>query len=99
MCSCVDIEIGSYQNQIVVHAPAHMPKSNGYCLDRCIAEEIMELWIMGVTTTGCCCGHNKVEGYIGVIDEDIPKMKELGYKVAFNECRPGDEDSFVPKSI
>jgi hypothetical protein len=98
MCDCKDIEVGSYGNQIWVHAPAHMAKYNGYCLDRCVAEEVMQLWMKGITTTGCCCGHNKMEGFIGVIERDIPKMKELGYEVQFNQSRPNDEDSFKPKS-
>ena len=97
MCDCDNVDIGSYKNQIWVHAPSHMIKDNGYCLDRCIAEEIMQLWMKGITTTGCCCGHNKNEGYIGVIESDIPKMKELGYKVHRNQNRPNDEDSFIPK--
>jgi hypothetical protein len=37
--------------------------------------------------------------YIGVSVKDIPKMKKMGYKVAFNPMRPKDEDSFVPKSV
>ena len=99
MCDCKDIEVGSYGNQIWVHAPAHMAKDNGYCLDRCVAEEVMQLWMKGITTTGCCCGHNKLEGFIGVVERDIPKMKELGYEVQFNPSRPNDEDSFKPKSL
>lgn len=63
-----------------VHAPAHMPKDNGYCLDLCIAHEVMQLWMKGVTTTGCCCGHNTQEGYIGVIEKDIPIMESLGFE-------------------
>ena len=98
-CSCNDVEVGSYTNQIWVHPPAHMPKSNGYCLDLCIAEEVMGLWMKDITTTGCCCGHNKQSGFIGVIDIDIPKMKLLGYQVARNTCRPNDHDSFYPRGI
>lgn len=98
-CECKDVEIGSYDNQIWVHAPAHMPKDMGYSLDACVAEEVMALWMLGITTTGCCCGHGKVYPYIGVSFEDIPRMKELGYTVQPNLSRPNgqnDEDSFVP---
>lgn len=95
-CTCVDVYPGTYANQIWAHAPAHMPKENGYGIDKCIAEEIMALWMLGITTTGCCCGHGKVPPYIGVIDEDIPRMKEFGYTVHFNSIRPDDEDSFTP---
>jgi len=71
--------------------------------DKCLANELFYLWDMGIITTGCCCGYHKGEdgehSYIGVTDEFIPKMKELGYRVAFNESRPGDEDSFLPKTL
>lgn len=73
-----------------------MAKPNGYCLDRCVAEEVMQLWMLGITTTGCCCGHGKLPGYIGVIEFDIPRMKEMGYVVASNPTRPRAEDSFSP---
>lgn len=96
-CRCENVQMGSYGNQLWVHPPSHMPKDNGYCLDRCIAEEVMQLWMKDITTTGCCCGHGKVASFIGVIDSDIPKMKELGYKVASNKSRLGDEDSFYAK--
>lgn len=100
VCSCgKDVRPGNYKNQIWVHPPAHMAKENGYCLDRCIAEEVMQLWMKGITTTGCCCGHNKLPGYIGVIDSDIEKMKAMGYEIQPNENRPGAEDSFKPKSL
>lgn len=99
MCRCKNVQMGSYGNQLWVHPPSHMPKDNGYCLDRCIAEEVMQLWMKGITTTGCCCGHGKVASFIGVIDSDIPRMKEMGYKVAPNKSRPGDEDSFYAKGI
>lgn len=79
-----------------VHAPTHMPKTNGYCLDRCIAEEIMILWQLGIITTGCCCGHGTHQPFIGVAFEHVPQMKALGYSVQFNSCRPGDEDTFTP---
>lgn len=65
-------------------------------IDKCLLPEIIKLWELGIETTGCCCGHAKRGAFIGVAFEDISKMKALGYKVAFNGCRPGDEDSFVP---
>lgn len=88
--------MGSYGNQIWVHAPAHMPKSNGYCLDRCVAEEVMQLWLLGITTTGCCCGHGKADPYIGVVDDDIGTMRMMDYENCPNASRPGAEDSFYP---
>lgn len=98
MCNCKNIEIGSYDNTVALKAPDWSSK-NTICVDLCLKEEILHLWSIGIRTTGCCCGHNKIEGFIVVIDEDIPKMKELGYQVQYNSCRPNDEDSFKPKSI
>ena len=68
-------------------------------VDKCLLSEVQSLWERGIKTTGCCCGHGNIErAFIGVAEEFIPKMKELGYMVWHNECRPEDEDSFVPKT-
>lgn len=106
MCNCVNIEPGSYGNQIELSLPPHMAvykaKQGGsktICVDRCLTEEIQSLWTIGITTTGCCCGHNKLYSYIGVINEDIPRMIDIGYEIRFNHSRPNDNDSFIPKSI
>jgi len=106
MCDCVNVDIGSYNNQVILDRPKHMigriegssnPKT--ICVDKCLEDEIKQLWSLGIRTTGCCCGHNKLPGYIGVIDDDIPVMKEYGYKVHINDCRPESGDSFIPKSV
>ena len=68
-------------------------------IDKCLLPEILNLWEMGIKTTGCCCGHGKGEPFIGVDFDDIQKMKNLGYKVQYNSCRPDDEDSFIPKTV
>lgn len=68
-------------------------------IDKCLLPEILELWEMGIKTTGCCCGHGRIEPFIGVDFDDIQKMKDLGYKVHYNKCRPNDEDSFIPKTV
>jgi hypothetical protein len=108
MCNCKNIEIGSYKNQVELTSPKHMKKyrnnldkelSETICVDKCLEEEIKYLWLLGITTTGCCCGHNKTSSYIGVIPKDIKRMKNLGYEVRFNSCRPNDEDSFISKTI
>jgi hypothetical protein len=105
-CSCQGVDTGSYNNQVTLVPPPHMAaykkKQGGaptICVDTCIADEILNLWSMGITTTGCCCGHNKTRPYIGVIESDIPRMKSMGYTVCPNPCRPDGEDSFYPKSI
>jgi len=68
-------------------------------IDKCLLPEVLKLWELGIKTTGCCCGHGHSDhAFIGVSDEFIPRMKEFGYKVQRNECRPNDEDEFVPKT-
>lgn len=70
-------------------------------VDACLSEEIMSLWENGIHTTGCCCGHGKTLGYIGVIEEDIQKMKALGYQQYTHNFLSGGierKDSFIPKS-
>jgi len=104
VCNCINVKMGSYDNQVVLQRPKHMKgrtegtSSSTICVDKCIAKEVQYLWSLGMITTGCCCGHNITEGYIGVIDKDIEIMKKGGYKVHHNQCRPKDEDSFIPKS-
>ena len=94
MCKCVNVKMGSYDNQVILK----MPNGELMGIDRCIAEEIKYLWSLGIQTTGCCCGHNKQEGCIGVIDRDIEIMKKGGYKVHCKEDDLGDESNFIPKS-
>lgn len=107
LCNCNNIEVGSYGNQVEImplppHMAAYKTKQGGtpdsICVDRCLADEVQHLWSQGITTTGCCCGHNQVPAYIGVIDEDIEAMKMMGYEVQHNQMRPGDHDSFKPKN-
>jgi len=104
MCDCINVKMGSYDNQTELSRPKCMvgrmegTSSNTICIDKCIAEEIKYLWSLGIRTTGCCCGHNKQEGYIGVIDEDIEIMKKGSYKVHFNKDDLSDERNFIPKS-
>lgn len=86
LCTCENVEVGSYANQVELPRPPHMggrtegTASATICIDTCIADEVKALWCFGVHTTGCCCGHGKVQPYIGVIPEDVELMKNLGYK-------------------
>lgn len=112
MCDCPPgTRPSEYTNQVVLELPSHVRKymDNSPCrssgptvaVDRCLVGELQDLWSRGITTTGCCCGHNEWRhmSYIGVLFEHIPAMKALGYEVRPNKMRPGDEDSFVPKSV
>lgn len=94
MCECKNVKIGSYDNQ----RSTIMPNGIIMGIDRCIFEEIEYLWSLGIETTGCCCGHNIQEGYIGVIKKDIEIMKKSGYKTHINKQNLSDESNFVPKS-
>jgi hypothetical protein len=38
-------------------------------------------------------------GYIGVTEEYKNIMRVMGYKNRFNESRPDDDCSFIPKSV
>ena len=103
---CFDIGFGTYDcaynimlPYLVVDPTTGRREAKTVAIDKCLLPEILGLWERGIKTTGCCCGHGRGEmSFIGVREEFIPKMKELGYVVRFNPCRPGDEDSFVPKT-
>lgn len=88
MCKCKNIEIGTYENTVTRIAPDFMlPLKNIFgeikkpyiCLDKCIEDEIKFLWKHKIYTVGCCCGHNKLQGYIQVKEEHIQDMINLGY--------------------
>ena len=99
-CKCKNVEFGSYDNQIEVARPDFVyGTSETVCLDRCIADEVIHLWEIGISTTGCCCGHGVLEPYIGVVDGDIEKMKNMGYKKRINSMDETREDSFLPKGF
>lgn len=99
MCDCKEhIVPQEYGNEVIVLPPF---TKRFTCIDKCLLDEISLLWSQGIETTGCCCGHNKWTdmAFIGVKDEYIDQMKELGYAVMFNQCRPDADDTFKPKSI
>ena len=99
---CADIGFGTYDCAYNIMPPFRCGFGNEFkyiAVDKCLIKEIIDLWEQGIRTTGCCCGHgDKSKAYIGVVFEDIPKMKALGYEVFYNSCRPDDEDSFIPKT-
>jgi hypothetical protein len=92
-CTCVDVEMGSYDNQIML---GFYPVMEGYrkrrieaglsdmgiCIDRCLVDEIVSLWEADVMTFGCCCGHgNDKVAMVNVRYEDISKLILLGYEI------------------
>lgn len=98
MCNCKNIEIGTHDNQVVLTPPSWSNKE-AICVDACLKDEILYLWVKGVRTGGCCCGHNKINGSIDVYEESSQLMKDLGYEVQFNPCYPDSEWSFYPKTV
>ena len=96
MCDCVNIAMGSYDNQFGIKPPF---KDYEVGIDKCILAEIIMLWGEGVITIECCCGHNTTDGYIAVKEESIQLMKSLDYKNIRNPSSPESEQFFKPKSI
>ncbi len=95
-CECENVAMGSYDNQVMLTRPWNM-KPVG--IDRCISNEIRTLWMRGIVTTGCCCGHKIAPAYIGVEAQYIPAMKDLGYEALPHQADPSREDSFKPKGF
>lgn len=48
-------------------------------IDGCIKHMILELWDKGIETTGCCCGHNFMPGWVSVEPDCFEAMFALGY--------------------
>lgn len=105
MCDCVDVGMGTYDNQVVLPYPPHMSKENGFTktfagIDRCLEKEIKYLWSLGIPTIESCCGHNLCMGYISVKNEqNEKKMRDLGYKHQPNSLYPERTDAFDPKYL
>ncbi len=100
MCNCkLEVKPQNYKNQITMYSPS---LNKEISIDRCLATEIKFLWSIGIKTTGCCCGHNVTLPFIGVENQYIVKMINLGYNIQFNSSgieNFGRMDSFYPKTI
>lgn len=99
---CADISFGSADCAYNIMTPFKCGCDADFKMvniDKCLLTEVKDLWERGIKTTGCCCGHDKQPPFIGVEFEFIPQMKALGYQVAYNSCRPDDEDHFIPKTV
>lgn len=82
-CACRDIGYGTYANAVDLEPPAAL----GYTrtpisVDACIAAEVQGLWALGIKTLASCCGHNRGEGVIAVLDKHDGAMTKLGYRRA-----------------
>lgn len=70
-------------------------------IDKCLEDEIKDLWSNGIKTMGCCCGHGKTLGFIQVTNDCIDRMYELGYQNYIYENEFGGKerkDAFIPKT-
>ena len=90
MCRCKNVQLGTYKNIVDLKVPDSIKlfrnnnkreRIKSVSVDKCLAEEIKYLWGLGIGTTGCCCGHNLVVPYIGVNEEDILKMSNMGSRI------------------
>jgi hypothetical protein len=65
---------------IAIKERLRMNYSPNVCIDSCIVEAIIELWGKGIETTGCCCGHNLMPGWVSVHQAWYEEMFKLGYE-------------------
>jgi hypothetical protein len=86
-CHCEYIDMGSYDNQVVLKTPFNQSnilgeeKSPYVSIDTCIAGEIGWLWRFNIKTVNSCCGHgDPSKASVIVSKKDIPLMKLLGYE-------------------
>ena len=93
-CTCTGVDMGSYDSAVELVPPSFMPREDGrgICVDACLALEITQLWSRGIRTTGCCCGHGRLEPTIGVSDESAEEMLAAGY---VRHPNPHDPDAHV----
>ena len=100
MCKCKNIAVGSYDRQTSMkhNFTTNRRAGDWVCVDTCLVQEIAELWHLGIKTIECCCGHNKVQGYIAVDEKHIKQMKDLDYKTAVRKDGIIREEIFYPKT-
>lgn len=98
MSRCCDV--GSYEcQQLVIY---NNERNRIISVDKCLIPEIQSLWLRGITTIGCCCGHGNGGEYIQVDQFDSDDMCKLGYKQL--DPQIGDDgflyglDCFKPKT-
>jgi len=100
---CKESRVQEYQCHIELK-PFWNSSKKRICIDKCLKEEILNLWGLGIITGDSCCGCHEncnYNGYISVEPEFIDDMIELGYNVRFNHFREEDgdpQDGFIPKT-
>lgn len=67
-------EVGSHAcNELVVY---NNDQHRIISIDKCLIPEIHSLWLRGVTTIGCCCGHDGVR-YVPERKIGISKFQKI----------------------
>jgi hypothetical protein len=92
-CNCKNVDIGTYANQVNIIS---WWSNKIISVDTCLKDEILNLWENKITTTGCCCGHNKLKPMINVAKKYHKNMIKLGYNFWVNEY---NVHCYEPKTI
>lgn len=92
-CTChptiLENEEARFAQQVVMNLPnwsaerARREKegmSPTVSIDPCIVDAVYDLWMLGIQTMGCCCGHNSMRAWVNVHPKDYSRMFELGYE-------------------
>lgn len=74
-CTCRNVGIGTYANQ----EPVTTPTGKLVGIDRCILNDVRQLWHEGVETIESCCGHGQTTGYIAVASAHHRAMLDRGW--------------------
>jgi len=73
-----------YGNQVCVNLPDFLATEERLTvsIDSCIVDVIQDLWIAGVVTVGCCCGHHFHEAANVIIESHhAPIDLALAYEI------------------
>ena len=90
LCTCADVEFGVYSATVSMQTAS----DKWVAIDVCIATEIGRLWMNGVETLSCCCGHGKLVPSVVVAQDSIGRMRDLGYEND-RSCYADRNDIFV----
>lgn len=105
MCLCKNTGRGDYDKTTRLEIPKELnlyKERTHISVDTCMVSEILYLWENGIGTYGCCCGHNTQLPMINIREEDLEKVKEMGYIVQTNFCGENNikrVDAVYPKTI
>lgn len=96
MCKCKKfVEFGDYSRMSIIDT-----RNGRIQVDRCLAKEVQFLNdVHKIKTIQSCCGHNKVEGWIAVSQDNIEEMEQLGYEHYVNPLYPNAREFFYPKYL